>query len=94
MAVLYYAVGALAEQAEQNWSVGFRTPWTLSSEAVWTDTHALAGKLMRAAAVLTLGGLALPEYALPFLAGPVALVALFATVYSYWDYRRLDGSTV
>lgn len=92
IAVLYYAVGALAENAEQNWFVGFRTPWTLSNEEVWADTHAVAGKLMRAAAVLTLGGLALPEYALAFLVGPVALVALFATVYSYWDYRRLDGS--
>jgi len=94
MAVLYYAVGALVEDAEQNWFVGFRTPWTLSSAEVWADTHAIAGKLMRVAGVVVLGALAAPQYAMVFLIGPVAAVALFATVYSYWDYRRIDGSTV
>ena len=92
MAVFYYAIGALVEEAEQNWFVGFRTPWTLSNEQVWADTHAIAGKLMRGAAVLTLGALALPEYAMAFLVGPVVAVAVFATVYSYWDYRQIEAA--
>lgn len=94
IAVLYYAVGALVEKAERNWFVGFRTPWTLSNDEVWADTHAVAGKLMRGAAVLTLGALVVPDYALAFLIGPVALVALFATAYSYWDYRKVDAGSV
>jgi len=92
IAVLYYAVGALVEDAEQNWFVGFRTPWTLSNEQVWADTHAVAGKLMRGAAILTLGALALPEYAMAFLVGPVVAVAVFATGYSYWDYRQIEAA--
>lgn len=92
IAVFYYAVGALVEDAEQNWFVGFRTPWTLSDEQVWADTHAIAGKLMRGAGVLTLGALVLPEYAMAFLIGPVAAVAVFATAYSYWDYRQIEAA--
>jgi len=88
-AVLYYAVGAVIQRAEQNWFVGIRTPWTLSSEEVWDDTHALGGRLMKAAAVVTLGGLLFPDFAVVFLAVPVTVVAVFATVYSYWDYRSL-----
>jgi len=37
---------------------------------------------------VTLGGLAFPAYATAFLIGPVAVVALVATAYSYWDYRQ------
>jgi uncharacterized membrane protein len=93
MAAFYYTLGTLVQDAERNWFVGFRTPWTLSNEEVWADTHTVAGKLMRVAAVLTLGALALPGYAIAFLAGPVVAVALFATAYSYWDYRRIEVST-
>jgi len=93
MAVFYYALGALVQDAERNWFVGFRTPWTLSNDEVWADTHTIAGKLMRVAAVLTLGALAVPGYAMVFLVGPVVAVALFTIVYSYWDYRRIEAST-
>ncbi len=87
-AVLYYAIGEVLESAEQNWFVGIRTPWTLSNEEVWEDTHALGGRLMKAAAVVTLGGFLFPDFAVLFLAVPVTAVAVFATAYSYWDYRR------
>lgn len=91
-AVLYYVLGWVVERAEQNWFVGFRTPWTLSSERVWADTHALGGRLMKAAAVVTLGGLLFPGSAVLFLAVPVTAVAGFTVVYSYWDYRQGPGS--
>jgi len=91
VAVLYYVAGAVIERADQNWFVGIRTPWTLSNEEVWADTHALGGRLMKAAAVIALGGLILPDYAVAFIAAPAALVAVLATAYSYWDYRRVAG---
>jgi uncharacterized membrane protein len=87
-AVLYYAIGVVMESAEQNWFVGIRTPWTLSNEDVWDDTHKLGGKLMKVAAVITLGGLVFTDLAIFFLAVPVTAVAVLATGYSYWDYRR------
>jgi len=87
-AVLYYAIGEVIGRAEQNWFVGIRTPWTLSNEEVWKDTHALGGKLMKAAGVVTLGGFVFPDAVLLFLVVPVTAVAIFTTVYSYWDYRK------
>lgn len=89
VAVLYYFIGAVMERAEQNWFVGIRTPWTLSNEQVWQDTHALGGTLFKIAAVIALGGLVLPQYAVVLIAGPAALMAVVTTVYSYWDYRRV-----
>jgi hypothetical protein len=46
---------------------------------------------MKGAAVITLGGLLFPSYAVGFIAVPAALVAPVATAYSYWDYRRVTG---
>lgn len=93
VAVVYVAIGFLFERAERNWFVGVRTPWTLSDDAVWDATHARAGQLMKPAGLLALGAVALPEYGVYFLAGPVAAVALYATVFSYVAYtRRADAS--
>ncbi|MFB6202719.1 MAG: SdpI family protein [Halorhabdus sp.] len=88
VAVLYYVAGTVMEHAEQNWFIGIRTPWTLSNEQVWAHTHSLAGTLMKVVAVVALGGLLFPSYAVAFLAVPAALVAAIATIYSYWDYRH------
>lgn len=93
-AVLYVAVGYLVERAERNWFVGIRTPWTLSSEAVWRRTHDRAAPLFKLAGVAALGALVLPEYAIHFVVGPAVAVAIFATVYSYVDYRRVGDGDV
>jgi uncharacterized membrane protein len=90
IAVLFVGIGFLLERAERNWFVGVRTPWTLSSEAVWRHTHDLAATLFKLAGVVALGGLVFPEYFVYLVAGPAAGIALFATAYSYVDYRRLD----
>ncbi len=94
MAVLYVAVGYLLERAERNWFVGIRTPWTLSSDAVWRHTHDHVAPLFKLAGVLALGALAVPDYAIYFLVGPAVAVAVYATVYSYVDYRRVGDGDV
>jgi len=92
IAVLYVGVGFLLERAERNWFVGIRTPWTLSSEDVWRNTHDRAATLFKLAGVIALAGAILPEYFVYFVAVPAAAIAAFATVYSYLDYRRVgDG---
>jgi uncharacterized membrane protein len=66
-AVLFYAAGVLTGHARRNWSIGIRTPWTISDEKVWERTHRLGGKLFKAAAILTLPGMLLPDYAILFV---------------------------
>ncbi|MWG36880.1 SdpI family protein [Halomarina oriensis] len=93
VAVLFYGVGVLLERVEPNWFVGVRTPWTLSDEAVWDRTHALAARLFKLTALVALVGLAFGEYALYFLLVPALLTAAITVGYSYVLYeRRHDGT--
>lgn len=89
VAVVFYVVGTVMERVEQNWFVGIRTPWTLSSDRVWERTHARGAPLFKLSGALALGAVALPEYAILFLVGPVALSAVYLTAYSYVAYSRL-----
>jgi len=89
VAVVYFVAGVVVGRVEKNWFVGIRTPWTLSSERVWKRTHERGAPLFKLSGVVALGAVALPEYAMGFLVGPVAASALYLTVYSYLAYRRL-----
>lgn len=88
---LYVVIGFVLERAERNWFVGVRTPWTLSDEQVWDRTHRHAAPLFKLAGVFALGAVAFPQFATGFLVGPIVLVALYTTAYSYVAYRRLDS---
>ena len=90
--LLYYS-GVLVTHAEPNWFVGIRTPWTLSSEEVWEQTHELGGRLFKTTALLTLVGLLFGEYAIYFLVVPALVTAVTTVVYSYLLYERLDRRT-
>ena len=84
---LFIYVGVVLAKARQNWFVGIRTPWTLSSEKVWGKTHALGSKLFMAAGVVALLGVVLPQMLVASIA--VVLAAAIATfVYSYFEYRK------
>ncbi|KTG10808.1 hypothetical protein AUR64_06355 [Haloprofundus marisrubri] len=87
--LLYYA-GVVVANAERNWFVGIRTPWTLSSDEVWRRTHALGGRLFKLTAIATLVGLLFGDYALYFLVVPAVLTAAVTVVYSYYLYERLE----
>lgn len=85
---VYYMTGEMMEQADRNWFIGIKTPWTLSSDDVWEKTHARTAPLLKLAAVIALVALVFPVYSIYFYAVPACLVALYATVYSYWVYRQ------
>jgi len=87
-AMLFYVVGIMIKHAEPNWSIGIRTPWTLSSEDVWHKTHERGGKLFQIVAVFSLLGIVLPQYAIYFILFPIISVAIYLVVYSYLEFRR------
>ncbi len=91
MAVLFYYAGVLIGHAKRNWFVGIRTPWTLSSDKVWDDTHKIGAKLFKASAVIMLLGLFFPGRAFIFMIVPVIFSALFVAVYSYFSFRKEAG---
>lgn len=89
IAVLTFAAGVMMEHAEQNWFIGIRTPWTLSSQTVWKKTHLLGGRLFKIAGVATLAGILLPStWAWVWILGVLAAASSYPIVYSYVEYRK------
>ena len=86
--VLFFVCGMLIENAKRNWSIGIRTPWTMSDEKVWTKTHKLGGKLFKGIGLIAFLGLFFPAYAIFFIMLPVILIAIFSVVYSYIEYSK------
>jgi len=82
--VLFVLLGNLMPLARSNFIFGIRTPWTLSSEQVWTRSHRIGGYAMVAAGLITLvgafiGGTLGPSIALTSL----VLAGIIPIVYSY-----------
>ncbi|MFA5992934.1 MAG: DUF1648 domain-containing protein [Candidatus Pacearchaeota archaeon] len=87
MGVLFFCVGILIEKSKRNWTIGIRTPWTLSSDFVWKKTHNLGGKLFKISGVICFVGIVLPKYAFFLIIIPVIISAIVSFVYSYFVYR-------
>ena len=88
LGILFFYMGILTENAKRNWFIGIRTPWTLSSDKVWTKTHKLAGKMFKIAAVIAFLGLFMQKYALWIMLVPVLIAALYPVFYSYFEYQK------
>jgi uncharacterized membrane protein len=86
--ILFVYLGFLIEHAEQNWFVGIRTPWTLSSKTVWKKTHELGGKLLKIAGIISFAGVLFQNLAIWFVLVPVLAVALYTIVYSYVEFQK------
>jgi len=86
--VMFIGAGILAENTKQNWFVGIRTPWTMSSESVWDKTHRMGGKLFKIAGVIAIVGILFQSYAVYFVLVPALLVAVYTVVYSYLEYKK------
>jgi uncharacterized membrane protein len=88
LAVIFYYAGVLCKNAHQNWFVGIRTPWTLSSKTVWQKTHILGGKLFKLTALFSLFGVLLPQLAVYLILAPVIITTVIVFVYSYLEYQK------
>jgi len=89
MGLLFIFVGYMLRKAKRNFFIGIRTPWTLSSDRVWDETHRIGAMLFTISGVLALLG--------SFFGGMTAFVmimvpllgsTLFLVIYSYVLYRR------
>ena len=87
--VLLAVIGNYLPRIRSNWFMGIRTPWTLSSESVWRDTHRVGGRAFVAGGLaMVLAGF-IPGILAQLLAIAAAMVAtLIPVVYSYLAWRR------
>jgi len=88
LGLIFVFAGIMMRQAKRNFFIGIRTPWTLSSDHVWDETHRLGSTLFIASGILTLLGAFFPDYAIWFILIPVLGSTLFLLVYSYLLYQR------
>lgn len=86
--LLFYAAGVLIRNTKQNWFVGIRTPWTLSSERVWNKTHEKGAVLFKLSGLVAIFGAFLPSLAFWLIIAPVIVSAIALVAYSYLEFRK------
>ena len=83
------AMGNFMGKIRRNLYMGIRTPWTLASERVWTDTHRLGAWFFTGGGLL---GAILCLVGLPVWTAfvPLAVVVVVPIAYSYIRYKELE----
>ena len=87
--LLFIFIGFMMRQAKRNFFIGIRTPWTLSSDTVWDDTHRIGAVLFIISGALAfLGGFFGGITAFWLMFAPLIGSTIFLFIYSYVLYRR------
>jgi uncharacterized membrane protein len=87
--VLLVLIGNYLPRIRSNWFLGIRTPWTLTSERVWRETHRVGGRAFVAAGlVMTLASLTPAPVADIASMTAVGVAAVLPVAYSYFAWRR------
>src|SRR3990172_2155610 len=82
--LLFIFIGYLLRKAKRNFFIGIRTPWTLSSDTVWDETHRLGSILFMISGVLAvIGGFFGGMIAFWMLLVPLIGSTFFMGIYSY-----------
>lgn len=88
MGLLFIFAGIMMRKAKRNFFVGIRTPWTLSSDRVWDETHRLGSTLFIISGILAMLGAFFANQAIWFIMLPILGSTLFLLIYSYVLYQR------
>jgi uncharacterized membrane protein len=88
-------LGNYLTRVEPNWFIGVRTPWTLSSDAVWRRVHRTAGWLFVLGGLVIAAGAFAPRRAfMPLFVATIIIAAGVPVVQSYilWKREQHDRS--
>jgi len=86
--ILFFA-GLMMRHAKRNFFIGIRTPWTVSNDRVWDQTHRVGSVLFMISGLLA--------FAVGFFPGPIAFLLMFFPIagsstilvmYSYILYQQ------
>lgn len=92
MGLLFIVLGNYLSRVQPTWFVGIRTPWTLSSDAVWRKTHRTGGMTFVLAGLLMVGAAFLSPTVNWIVLGIAVLAAVTVpVVQSYLLWRKEQG---
>ena len=88
--ILFVVLGNMMPKVKQNFFTGVKTPWALSSDAVWNKTQRLGGKCLVLGGILIMGSALLSsgEAAVFMIILVAVLVTIAPMVMSYIWYRK------
>lgn len=87
--ILFMYIGRILKNVKRNYFMGIRTPWTLSSDKSWKQTHERGAKLFQVFGLLFLIILILPsEYMLLIIVIPLMSMIAYLYVYSYFVWKK------
>ena len=86
MGLLFVIIGNYMPKCKQNYTIGIKIPWTLSSEANWNRTHRFAGRMWVVCGLITIATGFLSNFWLFLIL--VFLMIIVPMVYSYILHRR------
>ena len=86
--LLFIGTGYLMNGAKRNFFIGIRTPWTLSRDTVWDETHKLGSKLFMLGGVVTILCAFLGESGIWIMLVAMLGAAFVPIIYSYVLYQR------
>ena len=88
--ILIALIGNYMGKLQSTFTVGIRTPWTLSSEHIWRKTHRLGGKLLLASGIATTAGALLlsPELQIQIMLATILPAAVIPIIYSWVLWRK------
>jgi len=92
MGIIFLIIGYILPHCKRNWFIGIRTPWTLSSDRVWKETHKIGGKLFVIYAIFIFLALFAYEFVIEYffwlVIGPLMTLAVSLFIYSYIEYTK------
>ncbi|MFC1626811.1 SdpI family protein [Patescibacteria group bacterium] len=87
--ILMIIIGNFMGKIKPNWFMGIRTPWTLSSDAVWNKTHRVGGYLFALFGILIIISPFLQKtYSMMTFIGGTLIAVGGTVIYSYIAYRK------
>ena len=94
LGILFFYTGVMLKKTKRNFFIGIRTPWTLSSDAVWEKTHKMGSIIFKIVGVMCFAGFFFGKFMIYFILIPIVSASIFIVVYSYYVYRNLSKKKI
>lgn len=90
--LVFISLGFLMRKAKRNFFIGIRTPWTLSSDDVWEETHKLGSLMFMIAGAVTVVSAFFGETGIYLMMGALMLAAFVPIIYSFILWQKVSKS--